>query len=230
MGRKPYALVVLIALSLVMASCGDDDAATTTGATTATTAAPTTTITTTTTTAAPTTTTAATTTTTTPPPVGPDLPPTSVVAVIDGGYVFGDESREATDDDLPFALGSIEGHWYTAGDRYVVVYVGLDLDETGPLCPGNSILTSNGYEFISNSPTPGGTCEGTGAPIIGPPVGSQVCGGVVSYVTEIPAGTLGTLFSSVEVYPGAGVNYGATGTVEADPANMPEIDPASLDC
>ena len=52
----------------------------------------------------------------------------------------------------------------------------------------------------------------------------------MSYITEIPAGTLGTLFSSVEVYPGDGVNYGATGTVEADPAAMPEIDPASLTC
>ena len=144
--------------------------------------------------------------------------------------MFGDENREATNEDLPFALGSIEGHWYTSGDRYVVVYVGLDLDETGPLCPGNSILTTDGYGFVSNSPTPGGTCEGTGAPIIGPPVGSQVCGGVVSYVTEIPAGTLGTLFSSVEIYPEGGINYGATGTVEADPASMPEIDPASLDC
>ena len=52
----------------------------------------------------------------------------------------------------------------------------------------------------------------------------------MSYITEIPAGTLGTLFSSVEVYPGDGVNYGATGTVEADPAAMPEIDPDTLTC
>ena len=54
--------------------------------------------------------------------------------------------------------------------------------------------------------------------------------GVVSYITEIPTGTEGTLYSSVEIYPGTGANLGASGTVVADPANMPDVDPASLAC
>jgi len=224
MGPARNALVLLVAVALIAAACGDDDAATTeaTQPTSAATAA------TTTTTTAPTTTT--TTTTTVPEPAGPDLPPSGVVGVVDMSYKWGNETGEATQDELPFPLGFIEARWYLAGDRYAVVYVGLDLEQSGPLCPGSSILSQGAFLHVSSSPSPGGTCEGSGASIIGPPNGTQVCGGVVSYLTEIPAGTMGTLYGSIEVYTGTGTNYGASSTAEADPDNMPEIDPAILSC
>jgi hypothetical protein len=205
MRRTTRLLVVIFAIGLVAAACGDDTVTTVHGATT---------------TEAPTTTEAA----------AFELPASPVTAVIDSGYIFGNEFGTATNDDLPFDLGSVTAAWYQTDSNYVVVYNGLDLDETGPLCPGNSImLPSMAYEHISNAPTPGGSCEG--APTIAePPLGVHVCQGVVSYITAIPAGTDGTLYASIEIYPGTGTNYGATGMVEADPANMPVIDPAILDC
>ena len=233
MSKTRGAIALLITLALVVGACGDDDATPeATEATTATTAAATTTTAAATpTTAAPTTTTAApTTTTTVPKPAGPLLPPTGVTAIVDMSYKWGDEMGEATQDELPFPLGTIEAHWYQAGDHYAVVYVGLDLEESGPLCPGNSILGADGFAHVTNSPSPGASCEGSGATIIGPPIGTQVCEGVVSYLTEIPVGTMGTLYASIEVYPGTGIFYGASSMVEADPGNMAEIDPAILGC
>ena len=230
MGSTRRAFVLATALALMTGACGDDDATpVATEATTGTTAAAATT------TAAPTTTTAAPTTTTTtattiPEPEGPVLPPTGVTAIVDMPYKWGDEMGDATQDELPFPLGTIEAHWYQAGDRYAVVYVGLDLEESGPLCPGNSILGADGFAHVTNSPSPGASCEGSGATIIGPPIGTQVCGGLVSYLTEIPVGTMGTLYASIEVYPGTGIFYGASSMVEADPDYMAEIDPAILGC
>jgi hypothetical protein len=229
--------LVLLVLTVLAAGCGDDGADTTAAtepvatAAPATTAAPVTT-------AAPTTTEAVTTTQapttteapTTTVPGPPELPVTPVVTVVDQGYKFGDEAGVATDDDLPFALGSIEAHWYNAGDRYAVVYVGLDLDETGPLCPGSSLLGPQGFKWVTNSPTPGASCEGSMAEIIGPPIGTQICGGLVSYLTQIEPVETGTLYASIEIYTGTGTNYGASGVVEFDRADLPGIDPAWLSC
>ncbi|NQV07029.1 hypothetical protein HQ535_10790 [bacterium] len=231
-------LATLVVFALVSAACGDDDSAATTiqqqttqvTSTTApptTTAAPTTTAGSTTTTEAPTTTTTAAPTTTEAAML--ELPDTPVVATVDTSYTFGANPGVATDDDLPFALGSIQVHWYRGGGFYIAVYQGLDLDATGPLCPGNSAQTANGFEFISNAPSPGATCEG--APTIAEaPHGVMVCNGLVSYVTLIPDGTEGALFGSVEIYSADANNAGASGFAAADPAAMPEVDPASLDC
>ena len=235
--RTTHPAGILFVVLLVVAACGDDDAtttitaaitttqATTTEAPTTTSEAPTTT------TEAPTTTSEAPTTTTEAPTTteADALPESAVIALIDAGYKFGADAGEATDDDLPFALGTIEAHWYSSGDRYVVVFVGLDLAETGPVCPGNSILTATGFESISNSPSPDASCQGAMA-LASPPAGVQVCDGLVSYITEIPAGTEGTLYASIEIYTGTGTNLGATGFVVADPAAMPEIDASLLSC
>ena len=233
-------LVTMVVFMLISAACGDDDSAATTTVqqstqATTTTAAPTTTTsptttaaTTTTTTRAPTTTTEAPTTTTTEA-AALVLPDTPVVGSVDAGYKFGANPGVATDDDLPFALGSIEVHWYRGGGFYIAVYRGLDLAATGPLCPGNSAQTANGFEFVSNAPSPGATCEG--APKIAePPHGVLVCNGLVSYLTQIPDGTEGTLFGSVEVFSADANNVGASGFAVPDPTSMPEVDPATLDC
>jgi len=224
MGSVRRVITLIAVLTLVIAACGDDT--TTTEATKAptTSAAATTT-------AAPTTTTAAPTTTTAPEAAGPpELPPTGVIGVIDQTYKWGDEQGTATQDELPFPIGGVEAHWYRAGDFLAVVYVGLDLEQTGPLCPGNSILGEDGFLHGTNSPSPGASCEGTGATIIGPPEGTMVCEGRVSYLTRIPSDLMGFLYASIEVYAGTGTDYGATGIAEADPDYMAEIDLALLSC
>lgn len=231
---------IALALMLVAAACGDDTSGTeapdtpapadTTTATAAptSTAAPTTT-----TTAATTTTTAAPTTTTTAAPTTTvaALPDTALQASIEDGdgYKFGNIAGAATADELPFPLGgAITARWYTAGDRWVVVYDGLDVAASGALCPGNSILNaaSGGFEFISNSPTPGAQCVGAPNVVDGAVL---MCNGQVSYMTEIPTGIAGTLFASIEVYPGDGNNLGASVAIPTD-GTGPEIDPATLTC
>ncbi|MFQ5945055.1 MAG: hypothetical protein ACE5NC_02245, partial [Anaerolineae bacterium] len=102
------------------------------------------------------------------------------------------------DSELPAAPGSVEAHWYTSGGRYVVAYVGLDLGESGPTCPGNSILTAQGFEFVSNAPTEEGACEGFTTLSADPLVGPRVCQEIVLYVTAIPSDEEGTLFGTLE--------------------------------
>mgnify|MGYP001819746461 FL=1 len=224
MTRTRSSIVLLTALALVAAACGDDGAATTepAAAGTTTTTAPTTT------TAAATPTTTAPATTATTEPMSVELPPTGVTAILDQAYEFGE--NEADSEEWPFPIGAIEAHWYQAGEVYAVVYFGLDLEETGPLCPGNSIVGDDGLAaHVSNSPTPDGVC-GDGLHIAEPPRGVLICGGVVSYLTEIPNGTSGWLYASLEYYPATGVNFGVTSLVEADPDYMAAIDPALLDC
>lgn len=227
MTRVRSSIVLLTALTLVLAACGDDGAATTASAEPGTTTAPSTT-----TTAAPITTTTATapSTTATTAPVPVALPPTGVIGVVDRPYKWGEEQGEATAEELPFPLDRIEAHWFQAGEVYAVAYVGLDLEQTGPLCPGNSIVGGDGLAMhVSNSPTPGGVC-GEGIHVAVPPGGVRVCDGLVLYVTEIPNGTLGRLYASIEWYPGTGTHYGATAVVDADPDYMAAVDPALLDC
>jgi len=48
------------------------------------------------------------------------------------------------DSDLPALPGSVTAQWFTSGGFYVVAYSGLDLEASGPLCPGNSILSGGG--------------------------------------------------------------------------------------
>ena len=220
-------MIVIVALAIVWAACGDDDTTATDAATDtsepakATLAPPTTTA----------TTTPPTTTTTTEAPA-PSHPGSPVVSQVVDGYVFGTEQGPAGDDDLPFELGSIDVHWYKTSTRVVAVYDGLDPDASEYLCPGNSIRTNAGFQFVSNAPVPGADCSNAFSIIDSVPgvSGAQVCDGLVSYITEIPSDVDGELFGTVEVYPPSGRFVGATGTVVMTAAELPEIDPATLSC
>lgn len=109
------------------------------------------------------------------------------------------ESLPFDESELPVAPGSVEVRWYTSGDVYAVAYVGLDLAQTGPLCPGNSILTPAGqFEHGTNAPTEEGACEGFTTVSDDPAVGPQPCGDSVVYLTAIPSTEEGTLFGTVE--------------------------------
>ena len=93
---------------------------------------------------------------------GAELPASELVAPFSGGYkVKADGTRvPPREDELPVPIGSVEAHWYRAGGVYVIAFGGLDLAESGPVCPGSSIQTESGFEHVSNSPTEENACEG----------------------------------------------------------------------
>jgi hypothetical protein len=126
--------------------------------------------------------------------------------------------------ELPVPIGSVEAHWYRSGGVYVVAFAGLDLDETGPLCPGSSIQTDAGFEHVTNAPTKGQACEGA-RDLASPTAGVRTCGPLVLYITEIPEDTKGDLFASVEQYERRGQIVGVTGVVTANRSAAPEINP-----
>jgi len=159
---------------------------------------------------------------------GPDTrPASSASAVLTQSYnsASGGSFDAAV---MGFDVGDVEGQWYQADGFYVVVYAGLDLEATGPLCPGNSIQTAAGFEFVSNSPTDGADCSTFPTLTSDPDVGPLVCQGVVSYRTAIPATTQGNLFGTVERPVDGGV-MGITGITPTS-AGVPEIDISLLSC
>jgi len=134
------------------------------------------------------------------------------------------EELDFDESELPVPPGTVEAHWYTSGGRYVVAFVGLDLSATGPLCPGSSILTDQGFEFVSNAPTEEGACEGFTTLTADPEVGPSVCQGTVLYVTAIPSEKEGSLFGSIEMLADDGAAIiGLTSTAESSP-DIPEIE------
>ena len=124
--------------------------------------------------------------------------------------------------DLPIIAGTAAAFWYQAMGRYVVVFDGLDLAATGPICPGASIFSDGAFQHISNGPTAEGACEG--APTLAQsPAGAYACDGVLLYVTEIPAGTEGVLYGTVERYVD-GTIYGVTGSTRGEASAAAAID------
>jgi hypothetical protein len=149
-----------------------------------------------------------------------------LVAPLAGAYeIQPDGSRvPPSEAELPVPLNTVQAHWYRSGGMYVIAYGGLDLAETGAICPGSSIQTDVGFEHVSNAPTEEGACEGA-ENLAGPEAGVRTCGPLVLYITNIPEKTEGDLFASLERYEEDGKIVGVTGVVEADMAAAPEIDP-----
>ena len=149
---------------------------------------------------------------------------TSIVATLGRAYKFGPAGREVpTPEELPLAPGSVEARWYQAEGRYVVYYAGLDLSQTGPLCPGNSIMTTAGFEHITNGPSAPGACVGT-TMLAGPDEGVRLCGDMVLYWTRIPVSAEGVLYGTVERFVGDDTFVGATSVVRTNLAETPTVD------
>ena len=159
----------------------------------------------------------------TPTPEGFYLPDTPVAALMLDGYAVRDaEEITYLTTDLPIIAGTAAAFWYQAMGRYVVVFDGLDLAATGPICPGASIETDGGFAYVSNGPTAAGACDG--APTLAQtPAGPYICDGFLAYVTEIPAGTEGSLYGTLETYDD-GTIYGITSRTRGDASTAPEID------
>jgi len=161
-------------------------------------------------------------------PPAPPLPDTPVVAMLNGVYTFGGPEPDFAL--LPALPNEIEAHWFSSGDVLAVVYVGLSVDVDA--CPGSSIRTATGFEFVSNAPMPQGACDDFPTLIENTASqGVQICDGRVGYLSLIPTGTAGTLFSSLEKPDPEVVGVGITGFVElTDPSTLPEISLDQLAC
>ena len=130
------------------------------------------------------------------------------------------------DSELPALPGSVSAHWFTSGGFYVVEYYGLDLAGSGPLCPGNSILSGGGWLHVSNSPTEEGACENFVTLTDDPDVGPIDCHGVLFYRTAIPSDLQGTLFGTLEMLDADGNMLGMSSQAEST-TEMLEIDLAA---
>ncbi len=116
--------------------------------------------------------------------------------------------------------GAAAALWYDGGETWVAVFVGVDLDDLGPLCPGSSIETAPGtFEFVSNTPTEDGACEGFN----NPEASLRICGDAIVYESLIPIDAEGTLYGSIERAADGGIE-GITGRAEANAAAAPPID------
>ena len=125
--------------------------------------------------------------------------------------------------DLPAPLESVTINWFTSGGFYIAAYYGLDLEANGALCPGNSILTGNGWEYISNAPTEEGACDSFPTLTDDPDVGPFDCHGELFYRTAIPSDLQGTLFGTLEMLDADGNLVGMTSQAEST-TDMLEID------
>ena len=131
------------------------------------------------------------------------------------------------DSELPALPGEVTANWFTSGGFYVVAYYGLDLENAGPLCPGNSILTGSGWVHVSNAPTAEGACENFTTLTDDPEVGPVDCHGTLFYRTAIPSELQGTLFGTIEMLDADGNMLGITSQAEST-ADMLEIDLAEF--
>ena len=156
------------------------------------------------------------------------LPESGLAAPLIDTYDTATPDVAPPDADLPVPSGSVIARWYQENGLYVVYYDGLDLAVSGSLCPGNSIQTATGFEFITNAATGAGACLGA-SPILQPPAGVQLCGDDVLYVTAIRVTAEGTLFGTIEVYREDGSIIGLTSQVTADSAAAPEVDLSSCE-
>jgi hypothetical protein len=127
------------------------------------------------------------------------------------------------DSDLPAPPGSVTANWFTSGGFYVAAYYGLDLENSGPLCPGNSILSGGNWLHISNAPTEEGACEGFPTLTDDPDVGPIDCHGELFYRTAIPSDLQGTLYGTLEKLDAEGNLAGMTSQAEST-TEMLEID------
>lgn len=125
--------------------------------------------------------------------------------------------------ELPAPPGSVTASWFTSDGFYIVAYYGLDLEASGPLCPGNSILAGGGWLHVSNAPTEEGACEGFPTLTDDPDVGPFDCHGELFYRTAIPSELQGTLFGTIEMLDTDGNLVGITSQAEST-TEMLEID------
>jgi hypothetical protein len=117
--------------------------------------------------------------------------------------------------ELPASPGSVTANWFTSGGFYIVGYYGLDIETSGALCPGNSIMTGGTWLHVSNAPTEEGACEGFPTLTDDPEVGPVICHDTLFYRTAIPSDLQGTLYGTLEMLDDEGNLVGITSQAES---------------
>ena len=191
---------MLVAVTVILASCGSDGSAspTTVAATTATTSV-----------AESSTTTTIESTTTSSVPAGPvdvsvgDLPPSPVSAPL------GD------------ALTAV---WYRTGDVWLVYYRGLTTDEAIGKCVGTSLANAGGAQHVSHSPYGALGCKGVAEEVL-PPGSLHLCADRFVMATSlIPTSKDGVLTATLDGTSADGSVEALTSGADADPNDVPEVD------
>jgi hypothetical protein len=164
----------------------------------------------------------------TPEPV---MLPVSMVSAVLGEGAFNqykvdlaaNAALDYEESELPAPPGSVTANWFTSGGFYVVAYYGLDLEASGPLCPGNSIMSGGNFQYTTNAPTVEGACNDLHTLTADPEVGPVICHGTLFYRTAIPSDLQGNLYGTIEMFDADGYLLGITSQAESTP-DMLEID------
>jgi hypothetical protein len=133
---------------------------------------------------------------------------------------------------MGFDVGQVTAEWYSADGRFVVVYAGLDLNMSGPKCPGASIdLGGGNFQFIANAPTEGANCPLDLFPTIGahPGVEAYECNGVLTFHTFVPVDQSGTLYGTLEIEHN-NTWMGVTSTADNSAGEFPALDLNLMSC
>ena len=228
--------ILVVVLALVAAACGGDSSSDTTpaatdGATTTTTGATSTTA----TTAATTTTEATTTTTTTTvAAAGPETRPATPISAVMGADPAAETYVGFIEAEYDAAVmgvvpGEATAEWFRAEGFFVVFYNGVDTSVTGPTCPGASVATAAGFEFVSNAAAEGADCSGFVTLQDDPGVRALQCGNTLAYRTAIPDDSVGILFGTLEKPFGEGI-MGITSLSNSQNGDIPEVDVSIFEC
>lgn len=135
---------------------------------------------------------------------------------------------------LPIPRGSVSAHWYAFQGWAVVVFEGLDLATSGPLCLGTSTIdpATGLITQVAFDPTAAGACDDAGAgavPLAAADVGVRTCSGPVAFLTRIPVEAHGPLVANALTFPGDGTGIGVSGRLDV-PEPLREIDRSIVDC
>ena len=160
---------------------------------------------------------------------GSDLPRSPLRAPLRGVFSYAtNENLEPSD--APEGLQEVFAAWYRGDGRLIVVFEGLDLDATGPVCPGAAAFVEGRLESRTVAPTSAGACDGEpNQQAIAPSdAGVRICDGLVAYVTTIPDDTEGDLYAEINAL--ADGDWWVLHIQVGGDQEPPEIDPAVLTC
>ncbi len=120
--------------------------------------------------------------------------------------------------------GEVKVYWNNGSNgTLIALYHGEGMADLEGLCPGNSLQTASGFEFVTNTPAAPGACDDFPTPT----ASLRVCtSAVVLYETAIPNDSEGTLWGSLEWRGADGAIVGMTSQSVNTPGT-PEIDYAA---
>ena len=136
---------------------------------------------------------------------------------------------------LPAAPGAVVARWHTFRGWNAVLFDGLDLGRSGPLCIGTSILSAAAGQiaYVSNAPTAPGACDAAGAGdvmLAASDRGFRACDGQVGFITLIPAEIIGVRYAWLTVFNSDGTGVGISSRLETGTGPLSELPDSTFGC